>query len=166
MFRDHPVLNRNAVGDDGAQALAESSTLTHLRVLGLFDCALSNAGIEALTKSPILRSLERLDLSCNVSVLTPATSFRPDADSDAALLALAASPHLPGLKTLRIAYNKASEEAILALVESPHLTGLQHLELQCKYKKAPREALEKKLRRFGDHVVVTEPQVPIGREID
>lgn len=58
-------LGDNAIGDEGARALAASPACARLRRLDLAGNGLTDEGVEALAASPYLRGLEKLSLGNN-----------------------------------------------------------------------------------------------------
>lgn len=58
-------LGGNAIGDEGARALAASPACARLRHLDLSENRLTDEGVAALAASPYLRALERLSLTAN-----------------------------------------------------------------------------------------------------
>jgi uncharacterized protein (TIGR02996 family) len=120
----HLRLDSSAIGNNGLAALVESPHMPRLRTLGLHGNGLGHAGIEALANSPSAAGLTDLDLSTNP---------RFTADT---LRALASSPHLARLGTLRLGntYGGTHGQAIMpeglaALAESPTLNELHTLDL-------------------------------------
>jgi uncharacterized protein (TIGR02996 family) len=107
-------LGRNAIGESGAGALAESPRLTGLTHLFLRGCCLGMTATERLAAGPHIRSLTHLDLRNN-----------PIGDPGAQYLA--ASPHLGRLEVLALAKEPVGEAGMRALADSPHLGSLAFL---------------------------------------
>jgi uncharacterized protein (TIGR02996 family) len=83
-------LGQNPVGDEGLRAIAGSRTLTGLTWLNLFDAQVTDEGVAALVASPVVQNLRFLDLTGQNDL------------TDATLHALAGSPWLGNLETLRL----------------------------------------------------------------
>jgi Leucine Rich repeat len=108
------VLTGNAIGDEGAAALAAWKHVEHLRTLYLSACELSAAGVEALLASGRLAGLEKLTLADNEL-----------GDEGAAALARHAGQlsHLRYLE-VRAASIRDQGAAALASARFPHLRHL------------------------------------------
>jgi uncharacterized protein (TIGR02996 family) len=100
---------------DGAALLLESAHLARLTALGVSQCGLRPAAVEALAACPGLSRLRELDLSRNL--VGPAA------------VALARSPHLANLTHLNLADAHIEGPGLIALAESPHLANLTSLNL-------------------------------------
>jgi uncharacterized protein (TIGR02996 family) len=163
--------------DAGFQALAQSPhlrlerlDLSHLRIAVAqagYSWSPTAAGLTALVRSPVVRSLRRLDLSINW-IGTPGVEILADAPAlgrltrlnlascdltDAAVTALAASPHLTRLRHLDLSGNDITDAAALALARAPALDRLSRLCLRGRLGDpvgAGRQALR---GRFGDILV-------------
>jgi uncharacterized protein (TIGR02996 family) len=109
----------NEITAVGVKALASSPHLASLTTLSLlWNFRIGDKGIRALLKSPHLANLTSLDLS--------GTGL-----TDAGARALAASPFVTRLKTLRLWHNPDLGDAgVTALARSPHLAGLEDLDLR------------------------------------
>jgi uncharacterized protein (TIGR02996 family) len=83
-------LGQNPVRDEGLRALAGSRTLTGLTWLNLFDAQVTDEGVAALVGAPVVQNLRCLDLTGQNDL------------TDATLRALADSPWLGKLQTLRL----------------------------------------------------------------
>ena len=108
-------------------------------MLDLIDCGIGDAGVTALTESPLLAGVRTLVLGCNAVGDAGARAGSPhlaglkhlhlhgcgiEADG-----ALAASPHLGRLNDLELSHNAIGDEAALALAESSALASLRRLVL-------------------------------------
>jgi hypothetical protein len=124
------VLTRTRVQDAGASALAQSPYLRDLHTLELYDCEMTGRGVRDLAASPVLAGLVSLAVTWNVYVWMGDMGVEMEPDSDAALRALAESPHLGKLEYLKLGYNTASEETLRALRESPCLPEIKQLDLE------------------------------------
>jgi uncharacterized protein (TIGR02996 family) len=114
-------LRGGSVGDAGVEALAGSPGLAGLTALELTSTnhQVGDAGAQALAASPWLTRLKALDLGDCWFVT--ATGAR----------ALAGSPNLAGLTTLRLSATNFGDEGVQALASSPRLAGLTALDLYC-----------------------------------
>jgi hypothetical protein len=126
----------------GVSALANSPHMANLEALELYDCAPGERGVTALAQSPYITRLRRLELrECEITARRLAILCASDRMAalehldlssnnigPAGALALANSPHLSGLKTLRLDGPGAGEQ-IAALWEGPGLRALETLEL-------------------------------------
>jgi uncharacterized protein (TIGR02996 family) len=137
-------LHDKRIGDAGAAALARNSSLANLSALDLYKNDLQDEGIAALAASPTLRNLRQLNLRNNWLTVTGATALAGSpyltrlveldlgdtiALDDKALVALAHSSNLAGLRRLVLSGNKIGNKGIAALAESPHVAGLRSLVL-------------------------------------
>lgn len=103
------------IGDEVAAALAQSPSLSRLRVLSLrFSRAITDAAVADLAASPYLARLEGLD-------------FGQTAITDAAAQALATSPRSACLTTLGMDLTGVGNAGLEALIQSPHLSALRNL---------------------------------------
>jgi uncharacterized protein (TIGR02996 family) len=104
--------------DAGVQALARGPLLGHLSVLNLrVNRSITSTGIKALVENSAAKNLQRLDLSgCTVG---------PEGAR-----VIARSPHLPSLHTLYLARSGIRREGAEALAVSPGLLALVNLDLR------------------------------------
>ena len=58
-------LRKNFIGDEGVEAIAQSSLLSKLRELDLRNNGISRLGVKILAESKALGSLEKIDLRLN-----------------------------------------------------------------------------------------------------
>lgn len=58
-------MSKNSIGDEGAEAIANSRLLSSLESLSLRDCDIGWAGAKAIAQSQMLEGLKHLDLSGN-----------------------------------------------------------------------------------------------------
>jgi hypothetical protein len=136
----------NLIGDEGAQALAESAYLARLKRLDLAENDIGDSGVSALAGSPNLRALTHLNLSGNLLGLD-------------GVRALAASPNLGRLSFLRIGGYRFTEdthyeEAASILLKSPLLINLTCLDLGYPYPGGPETDTKEALRKtYGDRLV-------------
>jgi uncharacterized protein (TIGR02996 family) len=108
-----------APGPSLAQALAASPHLATVRELDLHGNNVGDEGARALAASPHLGALRVLVLSFNLINVE-------------GVRALAASVLLAGLQELNLRYNYGiADEGACVLVASPHLVGLRKLRLEC-----------------------------------
>jgi uncharacterized protein (TIGR02996 family) len=115
-------LAQNEIGVARLQSLGRAHELLRVRVLDLSRNGLNAAGIHAILNRPstpdaLPARLEELDLSHN------------ELGSDGAR-ALAASPQVAGLSTLRLVNCAIGDEGARTLAESPHLNQLGTLDLE------------------------------------
>jgi uncharacterized protein (TIGR02996 family) len=124
----HLTLDNNHLGKAGWSGLAEAPWLGQLQTLSLVGCELDAEGLGKLVGSPGAAGLRRLHLGDNRDL------------GDAALEALAGSPHLRGLTSLGLrrccppsrgapAEHFFGERGLRALAQSPHLQSLAELDL-------------------------------------
>jgi uncharacterized protein (TIGR02996 family) len=118
-------LSHNGIGDEGAAALAASPHLGNLEYLTLYVNDIGDAGAAALAASPHLNRLDFLSLISNQV-------------GPAGVEALAAATGLPALTRLRLAYNPVGDRGAQALLGSPRLgplssglRRLRELDLRC-----------------------------------
>jgi uncharacterized protein (TIGR02996 family) len=120
-----------AVGPAGVAALAASAHAANLRELYLEGHAVGDAGVEVLAASAHLGRLETL----TVQPIHPSREGwqgpgpPPGTLTEASALALAASPHLTGLRTLDLYGNLLGDPGAELLAASPNLAGLVTLDL-------------------------------------
>jgi uncharacterized protein (TIGR02996 family) len=109
-------LSRTHVGDAGLQALARGTLFRRLRTLAISsNTNVGPEGVRALAEQP-KGILSELDMGwCSVG-------------TEGAKI-LAGSPHLSGLKSLRLASNKIHRPGVEAIARSDHLRVLRHLDL-------------------------------------
>ena len=100
---------------------------------------LSDAGVEALTRSPLLAQLNTLVL-------------RHNQITNAGVIALASSPATAGLARLDLSDNRILAEGALALARSPYLC-VTELQLWGNYILPP--AVQALRERFGTHVLIS-----------
>jgi uncharacterized protein (TIGR02996 family) len=131
-------LASNAIGPQGARALAESGFLARVTEINLTRNPLGDEGVAALTRASWLERLCELDLS--------GTQM-----GNAGLAALAASPALGGIVRLDLRGNRFSEKGAIALAESPHASRLRRLDLSRN--KIGRKAVHAFRARFGGRFV-------------
>lgn len=116
-FRPHTLLlNRNAIGAEGVEALAASETWRRLRALGLYNNELGADGVGALARSETFAQLVSLDL-------------RSNRIGEQGARALGEASHLGRLETLRLVGNTLRPAAAAALL-GPGLPALANLDLQ------------------------------------
>jgi hypothetical protein len=148
--------------EEGLAALAAADSLSHVRVMSVLG---GNGGptYAALARCPSLRGLADLFLSAGLRNLTAdglaALTVSGNVRNFVALrldmiylregsaVVVARSPHLAGLKLLRI-NGRIGDEGARALWASPYLGKFERLELSCFHSisAAAREALRE---RFG-----------------
>ena len=97
----HLDLRENKIGDAGAAALAQGH-FPELRHLTLAKCGIGDVGVIALASSPVLATVEVLDIHSNRI-------------GDAGAKALLESPHLGRVRELRAERNKMSRSVRAAL---------------------------------------------------
>jgi hypothetical protein len=134
------------VGPAEVAALAASPHVGGLTALSLHNNAMGDGGLAAVAGSPRLAGLTSLSLW-----------FYDLSDPDPAFLgvegvrALASSPHLTRLATLRLGRCRLQDEACLLLAEAGNLAGLHALDLR---NNAISDAMKGHLReRFGGRVL-------------
>jgi len=103
------------------EAVAESSCLRHLRTLDIHDAYVEEP-LRKLSANPDLPSLVRL---CVEDVDREEEGWSSDDD----LRALAASPHIQGLESLRLPRYGIGDDGVIALASSPYLGSLEELDL-------------------------------------
>jgi hypothetical protein len=104
----------NGITAAGVRALAESPLLSTVEHLNLTENPIGNAGVLALVRSKYAKRLRKLDLySCEFD--------------DAGVKALAESPNLATLRELHISGRSVGLEGAKALAASPHLGALTRL---------------------------------------
>ena len=113
-------LYNDVIGDEAAQALAESEGVSKLRVLVLGSCSLHRSGLEALASSRRLARLRSLDLSSNYL--------------SEGVEALAKGPLLLGLRYLRLADNHLDDGSLAALVSTARGEALRGLDVSNNHK--------------------------------
>ncbi len=119
-FRADELERHSCVTAGGAEALAESTTLTRLRSLDLGDHYLGDAGLRALVNSANAAGLERLGVEYN----------EIGADGDDAILAVVESTRLGSLKELRFGGNRLDPLGAELLARWPHLDRMTLVDLQ------------------------------------
>jgi Ran GTPase-activating protein (RanGAP) involved in mRNA processing and transport len=135
-------LSENGIGDSGLTHLARARrSLLKLSRLDLRACEITEPGVAALAKSPLLQNLRSLTLGQNA--LGPRSAERlaaapmrlefldlADADlGDRGVRHLAQSAGLGRLAVLNLARNGLGSTAATALAQSPHFDQLQVLDL-------------------------------------
>jgi uncharacterized protein (TIGR02996 family) len=105
---------------NGAAALADSRTLTRLRVLDLGDQYLGDAGLARLVNSPTAATLERLEVDDN----------EVGEVGDSGVSAVVESPHLGSLKVLSLRRNRLGPLGAEALANWPHLEHMRLVDLR------------------------------------
>jgi uncharacterized protein (TIGR02996 family) len=125
----HLTLDNNHLGVVGWAGLAEAPWLGQVQTLNLKGCEINAEGLRKLAESPGAAGLRRLNLTYNRML------------GNAALEALAGSPHLSGLTSLVLRHcyppntggvvteHHFGERGLRALVQSPHLQRLVELKL-------------------------------------
>jgi hypothetical protein len=133
-------LTSNAVGRAGTEALAASATLGGLEVLEFGD-GIRREGARALARAPHLTRLRHLALGdrslgalalyalVNSSNLAGLELLSVHGIAVEGALALADSPHLHRLTTLRLYDGRIGDEGCRALAHSPVLETVEELEL-------------------------------------
>jgi uncharacterized protein (TIGR02996 family) len=119
-FRADEVDRHSCVTSVGAEALAESATLTRLKSLDLGDHYIGNEGLRALASGPNAHRLERLGVEYNDI----------DDDDDNGILAVVESSRLANLRELRFGGNHLGRVGAEALAAWPHLERMESLDLQ------------------------------------
>lgn len=109
---------RNAFGDEGAAALAESPLAEGLRHVELQNCGIGDRGGVALVRSPLLARLYGPGLNLSLNPLGNGTAK-----------ALAASPHAANFTELVLRDCRIGDPGAKALAASPHLARLTYLDL-------------------------------------
>lgn len=136
---EHWDLWGNDLGDPGVKAIASSPLVRTAKALNLCRVMMKKGGLKALLDSRDIAALEALDVSANhdigddgIALIAKAKSLgalraldlRGTGMSDAAATALAASPVLAQLESLRIApYGALTDAGVQALRASPHLSA-------------------------------------------
>jgi uncharacterized protein (TIGR02996 family) len=111
----HLDLGMNQIGNEGLnEGIAASVACVDLRRLDLRDNMITNAGIEALLRSPYLKNIEHLDLHGNRI-------------SDRGLQALAAATTLPNLTYLNVQANEYGPAAAQAFASSANYPRMRQL---------------------------------------
>jgi uncharacterized protein (TIGR02996 family) len=114
------ALQENRLGDAGTATLVNSPVFARMAkrdgVIDLRRVLMGPVGARALAESPMLASVESLDLEGNVL-------------GDAGLEALAASPHLRQLRVLSLRENRISDDGVRHLARSPLMATLRVLDL-------------------------------------
>jgi uncharacterized protein (TIGR02996 family) len=121
------------IDDAGARTLIQALPRSALRKLTLTNCRLTEATVSALVAAPSWGALENLYLS--------------DPLGDAAVVALAGSPHLANLRALALPNCGLGVEGARALATSPY--GERLLRLVVSELPLPRGARAVLTRRFG-----------------
>lgn len=109
------LLSGNPIGDKGARVLA-SATMPCLEKLYLGGCGLTDKGVKALVRSPVLAQVRELSLASNQL-------------SSEGAKAIATSEYLRHLTHLDLGGNQIGNEGAKAIARSKHLRGLRELEL-------------------------------------
>ena len=125
-------------GSNGAAALAGSGRFTRLGALDLDDDALRADGVRAIAESANFAGLTGLRLrgvfgSAGAEAIAASPHLTGLRDlflvgcgiGDAGAAALADSPNAARLRTLNLGLNNLTDAAALALAKSPHLDGLR-----------------------------------------
>lgn len=154
----HLDLSDNAIGLEGARALAGSAGLSGLRELWLWQCGIGGQELEALFRDPVWTQLEALSLSSNavqgamVDVLGAcASSLRwldlennPLGDRGLAGLAMHRWPALEVLELCNVGAGQRGWEALASSLEARRLRilhlALEDLELELESARAVAQA--------------------------
>ncbi|MFT5683752.1 MAG: Ran GTPase-activating protein (RanGAP) involved in mRNA processing and transport [Myxococcota bacterium] len=110
-------LDGNDLEDAGLEALAGSIALVGLEKLDLRRNSIGPRGVRALADSPVLSAVRELDLGRN--------------SIGGGLVALAASPHVGSLQSLRLSQTALTRADIRALADSENFSSLTSLSLEC-----------------------------------
>lgn len=110
-------LRGNAIGPSGASALARAAHLGPLTDLNLDRNAIYDEGVQAIVESPRMRHLQRLSLGWTQC-------------GEPAARILARSSYLANLNLLYLSGNQIGDEGVEALAASRHLRGLRELFLE------------------------------------
>lgn len=108
----------------GAEAIANATHLTNLRVLDLCGCQIGDEGLEALANAPHLGGLHSLRLGVDHDDSDNALSAR-------GVAALTRSPYLRHLTQLSLNCNGIGDVGLGELLQWPHLANLTELDLGC-----------------------------------
>ncbi|HEY7425416.1 MAG TPA: TIGR02996 domain-containing protein [Gemmataceae bacterium] len=119
----HRLHLNGACSGDAAAALSTSAGLRQLRELGIWSGNVKPAGLEAFMHSHLAARLRGLEIGDGF----------PGSDGIGVLgaEALAASPNLLGLRSLRLFDYSVKTTGIEALASSPRIAGLNTLALHC-----------------------------------
>jgi hypothetical protein len=127
------------LSDASLVALSRSAGVERLERLDLHGACLGDSAALALANSRFLRNLTHLELGWNpvdpMQLLLDASypgnpPPRSTWITDQGAVALAAAPHLAGLRRLSLSNHRISDAGARALASSPHLAGLTWLDLQ------------------------------------
>lgn len=116
---------------DSVKALANSPHMNGLEWLDLYRCMMTEGSVEALANSPHMSNLKHLNLGGTRLPANPSLSAgQGNAGlSDNEILAIAHSPVLCKLESLRLYKNYISTDVLDALVHSKNLANLTLLDL-------------------------------------
>ncbi len=140
------VLRFAGLEDKEAADLAVAPSLAGLKLLDLYGSNLGPGGVRAIVTSTQLAGLTDLILGDNEGIGNAGARVLAGPESrlsalarlhlsytmltDAGARALAASPHLAGLRILDVGHNQIGSAGARALADSPHLKGLVYLGLR------------------------------------
>ncbi len=120
IFRADELERHSCVTATGADAIAESTTLTRLKSLDLGDHYLGDTGLRALVNSPNADGLERLGVEYN----------EIGEDGDDGITAVVESTRLSNLRELRFGGNRLGPLGAEALAAWPQLERMTVVDLQ------------------------------------
>lgn len=134
------------VDQEGVRSLFTSPYFRNVEEIELFQAEIGPDGLAALLEGPSAGRLRRLQLNgCIVR-----DAWRATPEGEAAGRLLAACPRLAALEELHLVLEGVGDEGALALAASPHLAGLRLLDLGGnRFGPAAVEALR---QRFGPRV--------------
>jgi uncharacterized protein (TIGR02996 family) len=116
---------------NGAEALANSATLTRLKVLDLGDHYIGNVGLTRLVHSPNASNLERLAVEYTEIGRGQDDRGRfTNVSDDSGILAVVESPRLANLRELRFGGNELGRLGAEALAAWPHLEKMEAVDLK------------------------------------
>lgn len=138
----HLAIGDNAIGDAGLERFATTREATYLRSLSLWQCNLTDDGLELLAgaRCPRLRSLElwgnRITgagiaqlLAAPVMQQVTALDLRHCELDARSIEALAGAAIPAALRTLDLRANELTEQALLVLADSPSLRAVERIRL-------------------------------------
>jgi uncharacterized protein (TIGR02996 family) len=140
-FRADELDQPSCVHAAGAEALANSATLTRLQSLDLGDHFIGDAGLRSLATGPLADRLERLGVEYNEIEVV-----------DSGILAVVESPRLTSLRELRFGGNDLGRLGAEALAAWPRLEQMDVVNLEeCTLTDAVRGILRRS--RWADKLV-------------
>lgn len=140
-FRADELEFHSCVHAHGAEALANSTTLTRLKTLDLGDHYIGDAGLRSLVTGPNADRLEQLGVEYNEMEI-----------GDSGILAVVEAPRLTNLRELRFGGNELGRLGAEALAAWPHLERMEVVSLEeCPLTDAVRAVLRRS--RWADKFV-------------